>query len=633
MSVETLPAASSQRRRKRQSSSARSAPPRALAPALLLFLASLLWFVRPTIGAWPLLLVALGLLASTVLLRQPWVWTPFDLPLLLFLVSAALGAAIAQYQGLVWPKFWEVVSSVVIFRALLLLPAKVRLNPSVAFAPWRWLFGLLPTLIALLFVLTNDWAMWGGKIAVLDAAGQALSRFQISLPGFMWVRSASGVWLFHPNVAGGLIAALAPLQVAALLTSRSLPARILLSLALLISLAGLVLTGSRGAWLALGVTGGVWLVWELSRRWPARMKPGERRWLWLAVFLAAATAAVLLALTACGPVCRAGAAERLSLYTGSLGLALDTPFTGLGLGGERFQMAYTSYVMLLHVGYQPHSHNLALQVTLEQGVLGIVALLWITAVVVMQRGPFSLWQAAGRVSFAVILLHGLVDIPLYTGRGLHLLFVPLAAMASPALQLTQSVDVAVPTRRSRASSVALPVALLVGLALLLLPPARAALHSNLGALAQTRAELALYKWPDWPLQDELRRTGAVDLAPIVARYQAALAENPRNATANRRLGQIELSLGQYEAARQHLEAAYAAAPGHRATRQMLAESYAIAGNVPRAAELLATVDLSLKQMALRVFWYEHVGEPQNAERIQQATELAGQYPAVEFHNE
>lgn len=623
MTVDTLLEANSQPRRKRKDAGARSAPLSALLPPLLLLLASAIWFVRPTAGPWPLLLVALGLLASTVLLRQPWVWTPFDLPLLLFLASTALGAGIAHYQGFAWPKLWEVVSSLVVFRALLLLPAKVRLGRDLRASPWRWLFGLLPALIALLFVLTNDWQAWGGKMAWLDAAGQLLSRYQVSLPGFMWVRSASGAWTFHPNVAGGLIAALLPLQVAALLTSRSWPARSLLALATLTSLAGLALTGSRGAWLASAVALGAWLAWELSKRRPRQMQPAERRMLWLAFFLVAATAGALLALSLCGPDCRAGATGRLDLYRDSLDLALDTPFTGLGLGGDRFQMAYSSYVLLLHVGYQPHSHNLPLQVTLEQGILGLVALLWIAALVVTQRGPFSLWQAAGRASFAVILLHGLVDIPLYTGRGLHLLFVPLAVMASPALRLAPS-PAAEPGPRGRASDLLLPAALLLGLALLLLPPARAAMQANLGALAQTRAELSLYRWPEWPLQDELRRTGAVDLAPIAARYNAALAESPRNATANRRLGQIELALGEYEAARQHLEAAYAAAPGHRATRQLLAESYAIAGDVPAAAALLATVDTSLNQMDARIFWYNHVGEPQYAELVRQATEMAGQ---------
>ena len=161
----------------------------------------------------------------------------------------------------------------------------------------------------------------------------------------------------------------------------------------------------------------------------------------------------------------------------------------------------------------------------------------------------------------------------------------------------------------------------------MIPGGRATLQANLAAVAQTRAELSVYTWPAWPFQDELRRSPEIDLGPAVARYQAALARNPRNAAANRRLGQIELSRGQYDNARAHLEAAYAAAPGNRATRQMLAESYAIAGDIERAAELLRTVDPSNGQVDARLFWYEHIGEPERAEWMRQAE------GEREYHNE
>jgi predicted Zn-dependent protease len=112
----------------------------------------------------------------------------------------------------------------------------------------------------------------------------------------------------------------------------------------------------------------------------------------------------------------------------------------------------------------------------------------------------------------------------------------------------------------------------------------------------------------------------VDLAPAIARYRAALALDPHNPAANRRLGQIELSLGQYDAARGHLEAAYAVAAGQRATRQLLGESYAIAGDVGRATALWRMVDLSQGQLSLRAWWYEHIGEKEHAGWVRQAAE-------------
>ena len=63
---------------------------------------------------------------------------------------------------------------------------------------------------------------------------------------------------------------------------------------------------------------------------------------------------------------------------------------------------------------------------------------------------------------------------------------------------------------------------------------------------------------------------------------AALALDPASVTANRRLGQIELSRGQYDLAHGHLDAAFRAAPGQQATRQLLGESLAVAGDAAGA---------------------------------------------------
>ena len=165
-------------------------------------------------------------------------------------------------------------------------------------------------------------------------------------------------------------------------------------------------------------------------------------------------------------------------------------------------------------------------------------------------------------------------------------------------------------------------ALALAAALALLPAARAAFQANLAAVAQARAELSVYDWPEWPIQDALRRSAEVDLGPAVARFEAALALDPANAAANRRLGQIALSRGDEAAARRHLEAAYAAAPGQQPTRRLLGESYAIAGEIGRAAALWHGLDVSQGQIPLREWWYKHLGQPDKAARIAAAAEAA-----------
>jgi tetratricopeptide (TPR) repeat protein len=152
-------------------------------------------------------------------------------------------------------------------------------------------------------------------------------------------------------------------------------------------------------------------------------------------------------------------------------------------------------------------------------------------------------------------------------------------------------------------------------ALVLWPVTRAQWQANLGAVAQARAELSVYAWPQYPVQDAVRLDPAVDLAPAIAHYQRALELNPNNATAHRRLGQILLSRGDYEAATEHLMQAYAAAPGQRATRQLLGEALAVSGRVEDAAVVWATVHADEEKFRGRRWWYESQGKDQEARWI------------------
>jgi tetratricopeptide (TPR) repeat protein len=163
----------------------------------------------------------------------------------------------------------------------------------------------------------------------------------------------------------------------------------------------------------------------------------------------------------------------------------------------------------------------------------------------------------------------------------------------------------------------------VVLLLMVLPSARAAWQANLGAVAQTRAELSVYDWPEWPIQDAVRRANPAILEPALRRYDAALELDPQNVTANRRLGQIELSLGRYAEAERHITAAYTAAPGDRAGRQLLGEIKAISGATEEAAALWHSVNLAQRQPDSRQWWYNDIGEPEKAALIERAARQAG----------
>jgi tetratricopeptide (TPR) repeat protein len=290
-------------------------------------------------------------------------------------------------------------------------------------------------------------------------------------------------------------------------------------------------------------------------------------------------------------------------------------------------MNYSSYVLLLHVGYLTHAHNLLLDVWLQQGVLGLLSVVWLFAAAAWQRPLGSPWAQPALASLGVILLHGLVDDAFYgySGTGVLLLFVPFALLTRRAERPDTAPQIkATSVWSGQRSAIFLGLGLVVMAlaALLLLPGWKAALQANLGALSQTRAELAVYRWPEWPGLDAVRRSSEIDLDPALNHYRAAVAQNPANVTANRRLGQIQLSRGQYQAAREFLETAYVTAPDQRATRQLLGESYAVTGDVEQAAALWRTVDSSAGQLGLRRWWYDYIGELQRATWIAEAAQSA-----------
>jgi thioredoxin-like negative regulator of GroEL len=81
---------------------------------------------------------------------------------------------------------------------------------------------------------------------------------------------------------------------------------------------------------------------------------------------------------------------------------------------------------------------------------------------------------------------------------------------------------------------------------------------------------------------------------------------------------IDLSLGEYPGALRHLEAAYASDPGNVATRQLLGEALIANGQLDQGRALWATVPNGQGQLAVRVFWYQHIGDAERAAWMQAA---------------
>jgi O-antigen ligase len=524
--------------------------------------------------------------------------TPFDVPLALFVIAAGLGVWVAYDRAAAWPKFIVILAGVALYYALIFLPRNIG-----KFDTTRLIFALAPAVVFAYFLLTADLSYRLGKIPALDPLMRLV----------MLVQPRLGLPEMNTNTLGGLVAVLLPLQFHALfanlasnLTGLASRRRFWIGIALLlVSLFALVLSASRAGWLSLAVVALFVLLYRTISRFVVGAKQREasaknRIFARFPVVLSVLTMfafALILAgawLLFGNRIAAAVASDRAPIWTTGFQLATDYPFTGPGLAN--FSMPYSSYTLLTHVPFHNHAHNLYLDLWLETGVLGVFAF-GMMMLIAFRAPAQGNWRMAGLAAIAVIMLHGALDDPLfaYGLPGQLFIWLPFVALAREAD--AGYLPVKLPLA---ATSAALALAVL---AISFVPPAQAAWQANLGALAQNRIELPDYHYEKWGMQDNLRRSGVVDLTPALALYQEALRLDPNNATANRRLGQIELALGEYDAASNHLRVAHAMTPGFRASRQLFGESLAVDGDIDGAVDLWRSIDAAQGQLQQRLDWY------------------------------
>ncbi|MBL8058479.1 MAG: O-antigen ligase family protein [Anaerolineales bacterium] len=421
-------------------------------------------------------------------------------------------------------------------------------------------------LIALYFIAQYGHQAHTAKSGLLARLGQA-TTFLPDLHGP----------LLHPNVAASYLLSSLPIAAAMALTRRRPAARLAwLAAVAIMGYAGL-LTASRGAWLAAGAAGAAGGLLLLARRgrWAAGVVAGGG-------LLMVALLAVVVVDWGQWPLLASAvprALERGQIYRDSLYLARDYAYTGLGLG-DTFSKVYTRYSQLAQVETLTHAHNLPLAVWLGQGLLGLAAFLVLSAaffglvaVTVRAARPGLVFHGAW-LGVLAALLHGLTDAPQYSGS-LWLTLAGLGAAAGLALSAEAAAPPAPrPTRRPSMEVFLVVIVVAVAGLAVLYRPALAAGYTNLGALAETRAELA----PG--LSAAERQAG---LAAAQAWYARALAVDDAWPSANRRLGNLKTMQGDYAAAVPLLETALRQESRYAAATKGLGLAYAWSGRAETAA--------------------------------------------------
>jgi tetratricopeptide (TPR) repeat protein len=247
------------------------------------------------------------------------------------------------------------------------------------------------------------------------------------------------------------------------------------------------------------------------------------------------------------------------------------------------------------VPYLTYSHNLYLEVWLEQGLLGATAWLLLMATLYQaaqthaKAGADLLFQSTW-IGLTAIFVHDVTDARQYADLWCWFPFFGLLGL-NAAILLRRAPAIMPEARRW-----VLPagvVGLLLVVVVASLHPMPATWHANLGCILQARADLLA------SLNDGQRvtlRRQAVD------RYQRAIHIAPYDRTAQQRLGLILVDEGRFHEAVEHLEMARQADPGNTTTHKALGLAYVWVGELERARPLLQTVPDIVEELNVWGWW-------------------------------
>ncbi|HUF39572.1 MAG TPA: O-antigen ligase family protein [Anaerolineales bacterium] len=567
----------------------------------LVLVAGGLWYAMPELGPWPLGLALAPWVLRMGVGRLPFRRTSLDLFFLIFLATALVGVWAAYDRERALAKFWLILDGVLLFLAL---AAQPRGNL------WRlaWGFGGFAVVVSLYYFLTHNWELAPAKIDGLNRIGLA----------WMDLRPAVTLRALHPNVAAGLAAMSAPFLVA--VTLREWASRRAGGTAAAAGLLGFVLfailmTTSRGAWLALAAAMLVWLLWGISGLFAryGRTSRGTNFLTFLSILVV--FAGFVIFTTAGGLIGLADAlpgpshtGSRLDLMRGMSYLISDFPFTGGGL--DAFPGLYGQYILVSPFYIVEHGHNLFLDVSLEQGLFGGLALIAIFGIAFRQIGRTAaedgvgaenLLLAAALAGMLVVVLHGLMDDALYGSRAQFLMWAAPGFGMAVYARRTEPEQAEGTNFRTLAIGGVTVLVLLVYVFIF-----RDALsivwRTNLAAVEMARIELADFPTGEWDDGSE-----AGDLTPPAAEFEAVIRENPGNQTARFRLGQIGLLIRNFEVAVEHLEVAYQSAPGHPGIRKSLAYAYVWTDRAEEGLALMADIPDVDTEMRNYTGWWRSQG--------------------------
>ncbi len=579
--------------------------------------------IRPELGWLPLVIACVSWVMRVVWQRVPFQKSPESLLIPIFLLTSVVGVSVAYDPVAAAHKFYLIVGAALLFFSLAHQPKE---NIS-TIASVLSLIGAITTII---FIFITDWETFPADVAIINTLGEVLTR---SAPQAS-IQKIFDPQLFQANMVGGINALLIPI---AAITSiifwrEKKKIQTIFSVLILSILAiGLVVSSSRAAFVAafLGISF-VFIV-GLSQQKASNTLP---RFFYALILLLIILIGVFLPLfLAESPLSLSDITSfesRLKLARQTYFLITDFPFTGGGLGS--FPGLYSQYILVIPYFMFGYSHNLYLDLTLEQGIFGF--LVWISIILVCAiaigssirkysiNSRFWLFALAIYASLVTFLLHGILDDPVYSNSwGLIFLF----AIPGIAISLTEQKDSISKSAIKKCAKISLVgLAAISPLVFILLNSFIAAWDANIGAVNMAKIELQ-----NWPSVEWVSGDQSATYSQIEDNFINSLSNNPLDRTAHYRLGLISMAGMDFPAASEHLEVARSVSPEHRGIRKNLGYCYTWLGEFDQAEIVLRQIPEALTEMDTYVWWWQIQGEE---ELVKNAAEMSRRLSSTDNSN-
>ena len=527
----------------------------------------------------------------------------------LFLISAIIASWISFDQKSAFLQFARILAAIVLFYSIIESSALIRQLVIIAFV-------LGVAILAIYWPIQHDFGAGTIKFDLINSLGQKINK--AFSPSSLSTLIGTDI---HPNVAGITLALANPFAV--YLTwdywkkGKSIPAFLFGGITV-ITLVGLLLTSSRGAWLSLIATTLLVGLVIIQRKWFSEGPGIILFWGSALIIIAIFIAAIYLTenldqIIGNIPDPTGTIVSRTALWGNSLTLIPAYFFTGSGL--TTFKMVYPAYATLTPVPNIFYSHNSLIEIWIQQGILAVIALI-LGAIAVIYWG----WNAlssehvpaygwAGLAGICIVVIHSMIDVTVYVGRTLPLLgmilgFAYLSNRPAAPIAIEQP---ALSTQSPKKVGVALTISLFSLTLFILLffyQPLMSVWYANLGSLFQTRGELKYYgsnNFADLSM-DQIRRS--TDLSQAENGFNQALNYYNSNATALHRLTQIEMSRREFNLALEHMATAWDS--GHRddVTRLLYSDALVADGQPSPAADIIRNIPRAEGRLMYQA-WYRY----------------------------